>query len=155
MITDFRWWQKYYVCDRFILLVSFWIGYQHLKKVINISKLCHQHILLPTYVTNINLAEIRRIKLTKHISKRKWFAYFLNRDWIQPFLAKSENEIDSFNEFEAIYDSMTQENRTEIARKIIELSCRHSALVDFCLSHGQGKLGEKTTFKYTSSWSYF
>ena len=46
---------------------------------------------------------------------------------------------------------MSQENRTEIARKIIELSCRHSALVDFCLSNGQGKLGEKTRFKYTSS----
>jgi len=46
---------------------------------------------------------------------------------------------------------MTQENRTEIARKIIELSCRHSALVDFCLSNGQGKLGEDITFQYASS----
>ena len=72
---------------------------------------------------------------------------FLSSKWsqflIQPFEAKNENEMDSFNEFENIYDSMSQENRTEIARKIIELSCRHSALIDFCLGNGQGKLGNR------------
>ena len=45
---------------------------------------------------------------------------------------------------------MSQENRTEIARKIIELSCRHSALIDYCLGNGQGKLGKRIPLKILS-----
>ena len=45
---------------------------------------------------------------------------------------------------------MSQENRTEIARKIIELSCRHSALIDYCLGNGQGKLGKRILLKILS-----
>jgi len=61
-------------------------------------------------------------------------------------LANNGNKIEAFNELEDIYDSMSRKNRTEIARKIIELSFRHSALIDICVRNGKGKLGNYLWF---------
>ena len=60
--------------------------------------------------------------------------------------ANNGNKIEAFNELEDIYDSMSRKNRTEIARKIIELSFRHSALIDICVRNGKGKLGNYLWF---------
>merc|ERR1712131_195573 len=65
--------------------------------------------------------------------------------------ANNGNKIEAFSELEDIYDSMSRKNRSEIARKRIELSFRHSALIDICVRNGKGKLANdilRVSFDY-------